>query len=81
MKTKTICAVVDRVEGDLAVILLGKPGYAVTWPIEDLPDGISEGSVLVVSVREDSEASKAAKAEIGELIDRLKCEDCCDFTQ
>ncbi len=71
MNTMTIYAVVDRFEGDLALVLLGESGHAVNWPVKYLPDGISEGSVLVVSVREDSEAASNFKADIDYLIDQL----------
>jgi len=46
MNAGTIRAMVDRIENDLAMVLLSKSCHAVTWPIKYLPEGISEGSVL-----------------------------------
>lgn len=75
MSARTIRAVVDRIEDNLAVVMLGESYHVVTWPIKYLPEGVSEGSVLEVLVREDCEATEAAKADVDELIDRLSCEE------
>jgi len=42
-------AVVDRLEGELAVLLLGADEVEVTVPVGALPDGAGEGAWLLVA--------------------------------
>ncbi len=60
MKKKGIDAVVDRFEGDWAVLEVGKHG--VDWPIDSLPDGTREGSRLRLTVVSHPDAPDAPKA-------------------
>lgn len=46
--------VVDRIEGDVAVLEVD--GQRVDWPADALPEGAREGSVLGLTVREDPPA-------------------------
>lgn len=69
---KTLRGFVDRIEGDLAVVLIGDTGREVAWPVSELPDGAGEGSVLAIEVRLDAEGTQAALEDVGSLIDRLK---------
>lgn len=72
MAEKHLRAYVDRFEGDCAIVLLGEEGYQALWPVADLPEGVREGSVLSVTVRIDSEETRAAEDIIESLIDRLQ---------
>lgn len=52
----TYVATVDRIEGDLAVILIEEHGNMVeeiTAPFDDLPTGIEAGAVLDVHIEDD----------------------------
>ena len=60
-------AFVDRVEGEVAVLILGEEGCQVNWPACALPQGTREGSELILTVRPATDAN-----ELGSIIDRLK---------
>jgi len=55
--------VVDRIEGDFAVLEVG--GTTVDWPLSALPEGVGEGSALsvVFSIVETDLASATARLE------------------
>jgi hypothetical protein len=69
-------AVVDRFEGDKAVLLLGEEERAAAWPRSALPAGAREGDVLWVELSIDAAATRAAKEEaealLRQLLDRNK---------
>ena len=66
-------AVIDRVEGELAVLLLGDKGeFRLNIPISLLPSGCKEGDVLNISIERDPEATSQAKERTSDLMDRLK---------
>jgi hypothetical protein len=65
-------AFVDRIEGKVAVLLIGKDEkLSVTFPVECLPDGVGEGSVITVRLKYEPEMTKAASDEARRLIERL----------
>lgn len=59
-----LTAVVDRFEGDTAVLLVGPDELKVDWPLELLPY-VYEGAVLAFTIErdEDEEARRRAKAQ------------------
>ena len=76
MAEKTIQAFLDRIEGDIAVLLVGEADtYQVLWPAGGLPDDAVEGCVLRFVVSADPSATEAENKKIDTLIDELKRED------
>ena len=66
-------AVIDRVEGDLAVVLVGEKGeIKLNIPFSLLPEGCKEGEVLNISIERDPEATAQAKERVTGLMDKLK---------
>lgn len=63
---------VDRIEGDIAVLLLGDEGSVVAnVPVSWLPKGIKEGLYLKAEFSIDQETTQRARAEIQSLIDSM----------
>ena len=77
MKTK---AVIDRFEGDKAVLLVGEEQDALVVPRAKLPKGVKEGHWLKVDVEDDrvlsaeidEEETSRAKERINEKLARLR---------
>ena len=66
-------AVIDRVEGELAVLLLGDKGeFKLNLPLSQLPDGCKEGDILSISIERDPEATSQAKERVSGLMEKLK---------
>ena len=66
-------AVVDRIEGEMAVLLVGPSELRVDFPVSLLPP-IHEGAVLKLSIEvdEDEEQSRRQKAQslLGKLLSK-----------
>lgn len=69
MEEKSIFWVIDRMEGDLAVIEVAE-GKTVNIPRTALPEGAKEGSVLRIAIDREEEARRRKK--IRSLFDRLR---------
>lgn len=73
-------AVVDRFEGDLAVLLLDQGRGQIDVPRAALPPGVREGTWLSVTWRDgtidhiaiDEAATEAARARIADKLARLR---------
>lgn len=65
-------AVIDRFEGDLAVILIGGEEIKVNIPRQLLPAGTHEGSWLKISFELDPEGTKKQETKIKGLLEKLK---------
>ena len=66
-------AVIDRVEGESAVLLLGDMGeFKLNLPLSLLPEGCREGDVLSISFARDPEATEQAKEQVTGLMEKLK---------
>ena len=66
-------AVIDRVEGELAVLLLGDKGeFRLNFPLSFLPAGCKEGDILNISIERDPEATEHTKERVSNLMDKLK---------
>lgn len=63
--------VIDRIEGDLAVVEIAA-GKTVTIPLAALPDGVKEGTVLRLAIDRDEEARR--KKKLRSLFDRLRAD-------
>ena len=71
--SSTMKAVIDRIEGKLAVLLLGVDGsMKVNMPLILLPEGCKEGDVLDIEFRKDENATVEAKDRSKNLIEKLK---------
>ena len=53
-----ISAYIDRLEGDLAVLLLGDEMKKVNFPVCFLPDEVGEGDYLKLDISYDKEANE-----------------------
>ncbi|MBI2842554.1 MAG: DUF3006 domain-containing protein [Armatimonadetes bacterium] len=68
---KELRAVVDRIEGAMAVLLVGEDQFRVVIPYKLMPEGTEEGSVLSIQMEIDSAATEDAKRRVRNLINRL----------
>lgn len=67
MKTR---AVVDRIEGKLAVLELEGKGQ-ILWPVRFLPKKIKPGNILDITITKNLAAEKRQKEKIKKLQKRL----------
>jgi hypothetical protein len=66
-------AVIDRFEGELAVLLLGDKGeFRLNFPLSLLPAGCREGDILNISIERDPEATGQTKERVTDLMEKLK---------
>lgn len=63
-----ISGYVDRIEEDLAVILLEDEEYQIEIPCRFLPDDLNEGSYIKLDISYDEEKTKAALQEAMDLM-------------
>jgi len=67
-----IKAVIDRFEGDKAVLLFeDSEEKQVLWPKDKLPKPVSEGDILAIEVKVDDEATRIARKEATKLLQRV----------
>jgi hypothetical protein len=66
-------AVVDRIEATIAV-LIGLEDESVRFeiPAPLLPPGCREGDILMIRIERDSSSTKAVKARVSGLVEKLK---------
>ena len=72
-------AVIDRIEGDLAVLLVGEDERELLVPVRDLPAGSGPGVWLRIALEEgqlqhadiDRETTRIRKSRIQGMMDRL----------
>ena len=66
-------AVIDRVEGELAVLLLGDKGeFRLNFPLSLLPAGCKGGDILNISIERDLAATEQTKEHVTDLMEKLK---------
>jgi len=66
-------AVIDRIEGELAVVLMGETGeFKLNLPLSLLPEGCGEGDVLKISIERDPAATEQGKEQVSGRIEKLK---------
>lgn len=65
-------AVIDRFEGDLAVVLVGEEEYRLQVPRRFLPRGAREGDVLVLRWEIDRQETEARRQRVRGLIEELR---------
>jgi hypothetical protein len=72
MSGRKVRAFVDRIEGEMAVLLLGEnEDTEVVLPASFLPEGGGEGAVLIVELRFDPEETARACHDLTRLMDEL----------
>lgn len=65
-------AVIDRLEGNFAVLLFDEEEIKVALPRQLLPAGAREGSWLTVNLELDQERTQKQEEKIVGLLDKLK---------
>lgn len=63
-----ISAYIDRIEGDLAVLLLGEDMRKVNFPVSYLPENTGEGDYLKLELSYDKKATEQAEQEALDLL-------------
>ncbi len=64
-------AVIDRFEGENAVLLVGDDERQVIFPTKELPEGLDEGDYLRMNIVYDINATQRAQEEAARLLDAL----------
>jgi hypothetical protein len=67
-----IQAVIDRLELDKAVILLGEEELQIVWPLIKLPKEVKAGHILAIDVVIDEAATKKAQDEAAALLKEIE---------
>lgn len=65
-----ITAVVDRIEGEFAVLLVGTAERKVDFPLDCLPP-VQEGSIINLSMELDESKEQARRQQSADLIEKL----------
>ena len=63
-----IRAVIDRFEGQWAVLLAGNEETPIRWPKTMLPNSGREGDILTIALSVDHDATRRAKEEAEDLL-------------
>jgi hypothetical protein len=66
-----VVAVVDRFEGNKAILLLGDEEIQVIWPRKGLPAEVKETDILTIDLQIDAEATCAAQTEAERLLKEI----------
>ena len=64
-----IAGYIDRIEEDVAVILLNDGDYQLNFPAELLPEDMGEGYYISLSLSQDEEKKQAVLTEALSLMD------------
>ncbi len=67
----TLKGVIDRLEGEYAVIVLADHEEQLLWPKEALPCGAREGVAVEVHLQLDEEETARRERRIQDLLDEL----------
>jgi hypothetical protein len=66
-------AIIDRIEGPVAVLILGEAeSIQVNLPVSLLPPGCQEGDILLIRIERDRVATEAAQDRVSGLIEKLR---------
>ncbi|OPY48612.1 MAG: hypothetical protein A4E48_02641 [Methanosaeta sp. PtaU1.Bin060] len=66
-------ATLDRIEGEMAVLLVrGDERLRLDVPLALLPEGSREGDILDIAINRDERAKEEAKERVSSLLERLK---------
>jgi hypothetical protein len=65
--------IIDRLEGDLAVIVLyDDDSVKFNLPVKYLPEGVSDGDHLRITFKKDKESRRETKGKVEQLLKELK---------
>lgn len=64
-----ISGYIDRIEEDVAVILLQDGDYRLNFPAELLPEDMGEGDYINIALQQDGEKKRAMLAEALSLME------------
>ena len=64
-------AVIDRFEGNKAVLLVGDDEAQLVWPRHILPSEVKEGDILRIDLQVDSQATANAKIGAENLLKQI----------
>lgn len=67
-----IRAVIDRIEGEFAVLLVGEQEVAVDWPKSLLPVDFAEGDILNFQIEIDKKETTNQKEKVTALLEKLQ---------
>lgn len=65
-----IKGIIDRLEEDFAVIILGN-NTRVDWPISALPDDLGEGDAITFTINEDAKETKNREEIAKEILNQI----------
>ncbi len=66
-------ATLDRIEGEMAVLLIRNgESIRLNMPVAMLPEGCREGDILDISITRDEKETDESKAQVSSIIERLK---------
>ena len=65
-------AIVDRLEGNVAVVLFGDKEVRIDISLDELPEGSKEGTWLKLNFEIDQEGEDIQREKISNLLDKLK---------
>jgi hypothetical protein len=71
MSESIVKAFVDRIEGDIAVLLVGAEQREFNLPKRHLPRGAGEGSALILRIELDEDSTQESRDRITRLIEDL----------
>jgi hypothetical protein len=70
---KKIRALIDRIESDTAVLLIGEnEDESANFPRAFLPEEAKEGDILKIRIKHEPNRTRAAKEQASALIAKLK---------
>ncbi|KAF0133134.1 MAG: hypothetical protein FD145_1438 [Candidatus Saganbacteria bacterium] len=70
-----IKAIIDRIEGDKAILLFGEDDSA-EFPIGLLPQGAKESDILTIKINLKDKDTEKAKQKAAEMIKKLVKREC-----
>lgn len=65
-------AVIDRIEGNYAALLVGEDETKVDLPIYLLPEGAKEGRWMTLTLELDKETNQKQKEKIVNMVNKLQ---------
>ncbi|SHJ72015.1 Protein of unknown function [Anaerobranca californiensis DSM 14826] len=65
-------AIIDRFEGDYAVLLFKNEEIQVDFPKKLLPEEVTEGDVLTINIEIDRDERERRREAIKTLFDKIK---------
>ncbi|QNO15772.1 DUF3006 domain-containing protein [Alkalicella caledoniensis] len=64
-------AVIDRFEGEYAVLLIEQEEVQIDFPKRMLPENVKEGDILRFNIELDPDETSAQEERVGNLLEKL----------